>query len=280
MKDIQKEKARAVDLLIERGIAKDRHEAEALIIGGKIFYNNEPVKNTGQLLLKVSEIEIRGTREFVSRGALKLKKAVENFKISLHGKTIIDIGSSTGGFTDYLLQNGAVSAIAVDVNYGQFDWKLRKNPNIFLFERTNIKDLKRSELPIIPDLAAVDLSFISIRNVFGNIFDLLSDTGEFLLLVKPQFEARKELVGKKGIISDRKVHLDILNELILYIMDNYSVELKGVTFSPIKGAKGNIEFWVYAKKNINDNYKKNKINYGRIFETVENIIDDAHSELT
>lgn len=280
MKDIRKEKVRAADLLIEREIARDRHEAEALIIGRKIFYNNEPVKNTGQLLLRVSEIEIRDTREFVSRGALKLKKAVENFKISIHGKTIIDIGSSTGGFTDYLLQNGAISAIAVDVNYGQFDWKLRNNPNIFLFERTNIKDLKRKELPKIPDLAAVDLSFISLRNVFGNIFDLLSDTGEFLLLVKPQFEARKELVGKNGIVSDKKVHLDILNELILYITDNYSVELKGVTFSPIKGAKGNIEFWVYVKKNINDNYKKNKIDYDRIFETVENIVNDAHAELT
>ncbi len=279
MKDFKKEKITASDLLIEKKIAKDRHEAEALIIGRKVFYKNEPVEKAGQLLSISSEIEIKNKKGFVSRGALKLKKAVEEFEIPLNGKTIIDIGSSTGGFTDYLLQNGASYAIAVDVNYGQFDWKLRNNPNIFLFERTNIKNLSKRDIPKIPDLAAVDLSFISIKNVFKNIFDLLSDNGECLLLVKPQFEVRKELVGEKGVVTDKRIHLNVLNELIIFLIKNYSVELKGMTFSPIKGAKGNIEFWIYIKKYVNDNYKKNKIDYDRIFEMVEKIINKAHDNL-
>lgn len=279
MRDFKKEKISAANLLIERNLAKNKHDAEALIIAGKVFYKNEPVKKSGQMLLKCSEIEIKNTKDFVSRGALKLKKAIIEFGISLDGKKVIDIGSSTGGFTDYMIKNGALSVIAVDVNYGQFDWKLRNNPDIYLLERTNIKNLSKNDLPSIPDFATADLSFISIRKVFRNIYDLVADNGEILLLVKPQFEAEKESVGEKGIITDKTTHLNVIEELIIFLINNYFVELKGITFSPVKGAKGNIEFWIYLKKHVNNNYKKNKISYDKIFETIKKVINEAHDKL-
>ncbi|MDD3521082.1 MAG: TlyA family RNA methyltransferase [Actinomycetota bacterium] len=279
MKDFQKEKISAADLLISKKIVKDKHEAEALIISGNVFSNNELVRKSGQKISKNAEIVIKKRKDFVSRGAIKLKKAVEEFDISLYGKIVIDIGSSTGGFTDYMIQNGALLSIAVDVNYGQFDWKLRNDKRIILFERTNIKNLSKNDLPEVPDLAAVDLSFISIKNVFKNIFDLLSEKGEMLLLVKPQFESKKEFVGKNGVVTDKKTHEYVMKELIIFLINDFDVELRGMTYSPLKGAKGNIEFWLYLKKNINENYRKNKINYDRIFEMIEKNINEAHDNL-
>jgi len=267
---------KVADLLIEKKIAFDKKEAESLIMAGKIYINDEPIKKPGQLLPDSSDIKVKNIKEYVSRGAIKLKKAVDDFGILLIGKIAIDIGASTGGFTDFMLRNKIKKVIAVDVNYGQFDWQLRNNPDVVLFERTNIKKLLKKDLPEIPNLAVADLSFISLKNVFGNIFDIISDEGEILLLVKPQFEAKREMFGKKGIILDKEAHEIILKELTKYIIDNFPIEFKGISFSPIKGAKGNIEFWLYVKKIVKNNSQKKDFNYDRIFQMIETIVNQAH----
>ncbi len=278
MKESQK-KISAADLLIKKNLAKNKKEAEALIMSGRVLFNEKPVKKSGQTFSEPAEIRIKNQRYFVSRGALKLKKPVENFNILLKGRTILDVGASSGGFTDYVLKNGAAMVIAVDVSYGQFDWKLRNNPRVSLFERTNIRTLQKKYLPAVPDLALADLSFISIKKAFNYIYNLLSEEGEFLLLIKPQFEVKKELIGKNGVVAKKETHLELLKELIIFFATNYEVDLKGITYSPIKGAKGNIEFWFYIKKYLRADNKKKVKNYDRIFQTAQKTVDEAHKEL-
>ncbi len=208
---------------------------------------------------------------YVSRGGLKLEKAFSDFNLTAENKKAADVGSSTGGFTDFLLQNGASRVIAIDVGYGITAWKLRQDKRVHLYERTNIKNVIPDKLPYHADITVVDLSFISIKTVFKKILEITDKQGIILLLVKPQFEAPREDVQKGGIVRDKDVHCKVLSGLLSFIC-NFGVELKGISFSKIRGAKGNIEFWIFL--GISEpNIKKTVSNYDKM---VRKIVNDAH----
>ena len=208
---------------------------------------------------------------YVSRGGIKLEKAFQDFNISAENKKAADVGSSTGGFTDYLLKNGALSVIAIDVGYGIIAWKLRQDPRVVLFERTNIRDVQPPALPYLAELTVVDLSFISIRYVFKKLMEITCEEGEVIILIKPQFEAKRELVAKGGLVTDRETHKKVLIDILEFLKD-FKAEVKGLSFSKIRGAKGNIEFWIYLKIS-GSNIKKTGLNYGKM---VTKIVEEAH----
>lgn len=256
-----------IDLLIQRKNISCRKTAEAIILSGEVLVDGIVIDKPKTLINIDSEIVIKEKNLYVSRGAIKLAQAVEDFKIDIKGKNCIDFGASSGGFTDFMLKNGASKIIAIDVGYGQFDWKLRNNKNIFLFERTNIKNIKPEELPFLADFAVADLSFISIRNIFIKIYNLTNSNANFLLLIKPQFELEKDLVENKGVIKDINLHIKVLNDVINYFNEFEGVDILGLNFSKIKGAKGNIEYWIYLKK-INNTIKEKNINYDKIVKDI------------
>jgi 23S rRNA (cytidine1920-2'-O)/16S rRNA (cytidine1409-2'-O)-methyltransferase len=208
---------------------------------------------------------------YVSRGGLKLEKAFFDFNLTAENKKAADVGSSTGGFTDFLLQNGASQVIAIDVGYGIIAWKLRQDKRVHLLERTNIKNVVPDKLPYLADITVVDLSFISVKTVFKKILEITDQKGIILLLVKPQFEAPREDVQKGGIVKDKDIHFKVLSELLSFIC-NFEVELKGITFSKIRGAKGNIEFWIFLGIS-HSNIKKTVSNYDKM---VRKIVNEAH----
>jgi 23S rRNA (cytidine1920-2'-O)/16S rRNA (cytidine1409-2'-O)-methyltransferase len=215
---------------------------------------------------------------YVSRGGVKLEKAFLDFGLNAQGKKAIDVGSSTGGFTDFLLQSGADKVLAIDVGYGQLSWNLRQSPKVIVMERTNIRNISIQKIPFLSDLTVVDVSFISIKTIFKNLLDITSDGGEILILIKPQFEAAREDVQKGGVIRSKELHQKTLQEVIEAVKI-CGVEIKNITFSKLQGAKGNIEFWLYVKKTIKKNKiteinnKKTELNYDKI---ITNIVEEAH----
>ena len=235
-------------LLCEKGLAESRQKAQALIMAGDVFVDGQKAGKAGMPTDGSAAIEVRGsTLRYVSRGGLKLEKAMAEFPISLAGKTAADIGASTGGFTDCMLQNGAEKVYAVDVGYGQLAWKLRNDPRVVCLERTNARYLTREQIPVPLDFASVDVSFISLKLILPALRPLLAGTGETVCLVKPQFEAGRELVGKKGVVRDRLVHLQVLEQFLRHaVQADFTV--RGLTFSPIRGPEGNIEYlgWLTA----------------------------------
>lgn len=266
-------------ILVERGLVKSREKAKALILEGKVYVDGKRVEKAGTLIKKNSDIKIyKKNHDYVSRGGLKLEKALEKFNINVKGKKILDVGASTGGFTDCLLLKGAKRVIAVDVGYGQLSWKLRKNSKVIIFERTNIRYLEPDNIPFLVDMVTIDLSFISVKKVMENILRLSKDIAEYLILVKPQFEVGKGLVGKGGIVRDKKLHKNVLSELVIFLQ-NIGLNIKGITFSPIKGADGNIEFWIYAMKGLT---KKEIIETSflkNIDDKIESVVTEAHEFL-
>lgn len=263
-----KNKKTLIQLLLNSKNISSKKTANAYILSGKVSVDGILVDKPGTLVKTDSRIEIKEKIPYVSRGAIKLDEAVKDFKINLFGRSAIDFGASTGGFTDYLIKNGAKRVIAVDVGYGQFAWELRNKENIFLFERTNIRKLDKEMLPFIPDFAVADLSFISIRKIFYKMFDLVGKDAQLLLLIKPQFELEKELVENKGIIKRKDLHLKAIKDVVNYFIENNFIKISGLSFSRIKGAKGNIEYWIFLEK-INKDFKEKKdINYGKIVEDV------------
>lgn len=208
---------------------------------------------------------------YVSRGGIKLEKAFSDFNLTAEDKKAADIGSSTGGFTDFLLKNGASEVIAVDVGYGITAWKLRQDPRVHLYERTNIRNLNISDIPYLSEITVVDLSFISIKAVFKKILEITDKDGIILLLVKPQFEARRQDIKRGGIVREITCHIEVLSDMIEFL-NNFCVEIKGLTFSKLRGTKGNIEFWIYLKMSAS-NIKKPELNYDKI---VRRIAEDAH----
>ncbi len=217
-----------------------------------------------------SEIEIRSKKPYASRGGLKLEGAFKDLELNAKGKKAVDIGSSTGGFTDFLLKNGADKIIDIDVGYGQLYWKLRNSPRVILFERTNIRHLDTSKLPFDSDLTVVDVSFISIKKIFSKILELTKENGEILLLVKPQFELEKKEVESKGIIRDRKLHLKVLLDIAKFV-EKYPVRICDFAFSKLKGVKGNIEFWIFLVKCSKQ--AESVLNYDKI---INSTVDRAH----
>ena len=232
-------------LMVEKGLEQSRERAKALIMSGIVYVGGQKAESPGQSYPEDSEIEVRGKKlPFVSRGGLKLQKAIEYFGIDPKDKVVIDIGASTGGFTDCLLQHGAKKVYAVDVGYGQLAWSIRTDPRVVCMERCNIRYVTPEQIGEPLDMAVTDVSFISLKLVLPVAKSLMHGNGEAVALIKPQFEAGKEKVGKKGVVRDPKVHQEVIQE-ILDFSKGIGFGIKGLTFSPIKGPEGNIEFLVY-----------------------------------
>ena len=235
-------------LLTERGLQESRQRAQAVIMSGEVFVNGQRVDKPGTAVAEDAQIEIRGgTLAYVSRGGLKLEKAMATFPIDLHGAVCADIGASTGGFTDCMLQNGAEKVYAVDVGYGQLAWKLRSDPRVVCLKRTNARYLTHEQVPDELDFASVDVSFISLKLILPPLNGLLKDGGHAACLVKPQFEAGREKVGKKGVVRDPDVHLEVLEHFLDHAKES-SFTVLGLTYSPIRGPEGNIEYLGYLEK--------------------------------
>lgn len=241
-------KTRLDVLLTERGLLDSRQKAQATIMSGIVFVNGQRVDKAGTAVANDAQIEIRGaTLQYVSRGGLKLEKAMQTFPLDLHDKICADIGASTGGFTDCMLQNGAKKVYAVDVGYGQLDWKLRNDARVVCMERTNARYLTHEEIPDELDFASIDVSFISLKLIFPALYGLLRQGGEIACLIKPQFEAGREKVGKKGVVRDPAVHLEVLEHFLIHAKENHFTVL-GITYSPIRGPEGNIEYLGFLRK--------------------------------
>ena len=235
-------------LLVKRGLAPSREKAKAMIMAGNVFVDGQREDKAGTFFQEEVPIEIHGhTLKYVSRGGLKLEKAMQHFDLSLDGKICMDIGASTGGFTDCMLQNGAVKVYAVDVGYGQFAWKLRQDPRVVCMEKTNIRYVTPEDIADVLDFASVDVSFISLTKVLGPAKELLREGGEMVCLIKPQFEAGKEKVGKKGVVRDKSVHLEVIEKVISFAKE-IGFQVLNLEFSPIKGPEGNIEYLVHLRK--------------------------------
>ena len=241
-------KTRLDVLLVERGLQESRQKAQATIMAGLVYVAGQKVDKPGTNVANDAEIEVRGKAlRYVSRGGLKLEKAMQTWPITLEGKICADIGASTGGFTDCMLQNGAEKVYAVDVGYGQLDWKLRNDARVVCLERTNARYLSHKEISDTLNFASIDVSFISLKLIFPALYELLAEGGEVACLIKPQFEAGREKVGKKGVVRDPAVHLEVLENFLLFAKENHFTIL-GITYSPIRGPEGNIEYLGYLRK--------------------------------
>lgn len=235
-------------LLVEKGFFESREKAKASIMAGVVYADEQKVDKAGEEVSIDAKIEVReNICPYVSRGGLKLEKAVKFFGVYLKDKVCMDIGASTGGFTDCMLQNGAKKVFSVDVGYGQFAWKLRQDPRVVCMERTNIRYVTDEQVGEKLDFASIDVSFISLTKVLPVAFNLLKDDGEVVALIKPQFEAGREQVGKKGVVRDSNVHKEVIEKIIDFSR-SIGFCVKNLSFSPIKGPEGNIEFLLYLGK--------------------------------
>ena len=259
-------------LLVDRGIITSRERAKTSIMAGKVFVDGRRVDKAGEKVPVTANIEYKGEKlPYVSRGGLKLEKAMKNFPITLEGKVCMDIGASTGGFTDCMLQNGASKVFSIDVGYGQFAWKLRTDERVVCMERTNIRYVKPEDLGELVDFASIDVSFISLKKIMPATVDLLKDNGEVVALIKPQFEAGKEKVGKKGVVRDIEVHKEVVFGIIDYLIE-HNLNVLGVSYSPIKGPEGNIEYLVYFTKDM-----ERESTFVR--EDVDKVVEASHTEI-
>jgi len=234
---------------MERGLASSCQKAKGLIMAGSVWVGGRKVTKAGAEFPIDVEVEVKESplRRYVSRGGLKLEAAIKEFGLSIQGKVCLDVGASKGGFTDCLLKNGAEKVYALDVGYGQLDWKLRNDPRVVNIERTNIRYFKGEEIKSPIDLATIDVSFISLDKVLPKVRELIGEGGEMVSLIKPQFEAGREKVRTGGVVKDRKVHQEVIDKIKLLAKD-LGLEVKGLISSPIKGPAGNIEYFIYLKK--------------------------------
>ncbi len=235
-------------LLVKRGLSESREKAKALIMEGSVFVKGQREDKPGAVFDESSVIEIKGkTLRYVSRGGLKLEKAMQVFPVSLTGKVCMDIGASTGGFTDCMLQNGASRVYSIDVGYGQLSWKLRQDARVVCMEKTNFRYVTREQVPEEIDFASVDVSFISLTKILSPAYELLKQGGEMVCLIKPQFEAGREKVGKKGVVRDAKVHEEVIEKVITYA-ESIGFSVQGLDFSPVRGPEGNIEYLLFIRR--------------------------------
>ena len=237
-----------LDILVyEKGFAESRERAKALIMAGLVYVDNQKSDKCGTSYEEDVSIEVRGSGlKYVSRGGLKLEKAMKSFPIDLNGKTAMDIGASTGGFTDCMLQNGAEKVYAIDVGYGQLAWKLRTDERVVNLERTNMRKVTREQVPDPIDFFSVDVSFISLKLILPVARSLMADNAEAVCLIKPQFEAGREKVGKKGVVRDPEVHAEVVRGIVDFALQN-GFDVAGLDFSPVKGPEGNIEYLIYLR---------------------------------
>ncbi len=235
-------------LLTERNLAESREKAKAIIMSGIVYVDNQKCDKAGTMIDDSQQVEVRGkTLQYVSRGGLKLEKAQQVFGLSFDGKVCMDTGASTGGFTDLMLQGGAKRVYAVDVGYGQLAWKLRTDERVVNLERTNIRHLTEEQVPEPLDFASADVSFISLYHVIPVVYKHLKDDGQAVFLIKPQFEAGREKVGKKGVVRDPEVHIEVIHKIMGLVRDE-GFAIIGLDHSPIKGPEGNIEYLIYLCK--------------------------------
>lgn len=237
-------------LLVEKGLVESRQKAQALIMAGQVYVKGQKVDKAGTPTDPEVSIEVRGGGlKYVSRGGYKLEKAMNTWPVTLEGKVCADIGASTGGFTDCMLQNGAAEVYAVDVGYGQFAWKLRQDPRVVCLERTNARYLSKEQIPEALDFFSVDVSFISLSLILPPLRPLMAPGGQGVCLIKPQFEAGKDKVGKKGVVRDQTVHLEVLEHFFDHA-GKAGFTVRGLTYSPIRGPEGNIEYlgWISAEE--------------------------------
>ena len=240
------DKKRVDVALVERGLAQSREKAQALVMSGVVYIGENKVDKASAQVMPEDELIVRQTGTgYVSRGALKLEKGLAVFGVEAKDRVAMDFGASTGGFTDVLLQNGAAHVYAIDVGYGQLDWKLRNDPRVTVMERTNARYLTADDLPLRPTLGVMDVSFISITKILPAAAAIMGENGEFISLIKPQFEAGRDRVGKKGVVRDAQVHLDVVKEILHFIDADMGWTAQNLSFSPIKGPEGNIEFLVH-----------------------------------
>ncbi len=234
--------------LTEEGLASSRSAAQAMIMAGDVYIDGQKAMKAGEAVKGTERIEVRGkAARYVSRGGLKLEKALKVFPITLDEKVCMDIGASTGGFTDCMLQNGAARVYSVDVGYGQLAWKLRQDERVVNLERTNIRYLTSEELDSTPEFFSVDVSFISLKLVLPVIYSLISDDGEGVCLIKPQFEAGREKVGKKGVVREKSTHIEVIESVLEFARET-GFSVLGLDYSPVRGPEGNIEYLMHIKK--------------------------------
>lgn len=264
-------------LLVENNLAPSREKAKELIIEGKVFVKGNREDKPGNTFDETLPIEVKGeVMPYVSRGGFKLARAMEVFPISLEGKVCMDIGASTGGFTDCMLQNGASKVFSVDVGYGQFAWKLRQDPRVVCMEKTNIRYVTPEDIGEKIQFASCDVSFISLGKVLPPVYDLLSEDATMVCLIKPQFEAGREKVGKKGVVRDKNVHMEVI-ENVCNMAQASGYEVLGLDHSPIKGPEGNIEYLLYIKKASKDQVQGKET--ADIEKMAREIVEASHKAL-
>ena len=267
--------------LLDRGMFPTREKARVAIMEGNVFVNNQKEDKPGTMIKEDANVEYRGEKlKYVSRGGLKLEKAVEVFKISLKDKICIDIGASTGGFTDLMLQNNAKKVFAVDCGTNQLDYKLRINDQVVVMENTNARYLTRDDIGNdVIDFISVDVSFISLTKILPVLKELLKAGGDAVLLIKPQFEAGKELVEKNGVVRDKKIHEQVIKHIISYCIDN-GFKILGLDYSPIKGPAGNIEYLLYISNSPGDSVDREKdINKDTMDDYISSVVKNSHISL-
>ncbi|WP_066637547.1 TlyA family RNA methyltransferase [Desulfolucanica intricata] len=268
---MSRDKQRLDSFLFNEGYFPSREKARSAIMAGLVYVNDQKVDKAGTKVYPDVKIDIRGnTLRYVSRGGLKLEKAIKTFQLDLNDKIIMDVGASTGGFTDCALQHGARLIYAVDVGYGQLAWSLRNNPQVILLERTNIRYLEREQLKECPEFVTVDVSFISIVKILPKLVELTTSYAGGVALIKPQFEAGPDKVGKKGVVRDANVHIDVIFKVLTAVSDS-GWGILGLDFSPIRGPEGNIEYLAYFSKN-----RKTELNLEQV---IPQIVEQAHNKL-
>ena len=277
----QKVKKERLDVLVTNlGLAKSRTEAQNLIREGKIFVNNQKEDKPGTTIKEDSLVELRGEKQkYVSRGGYKLEKAINIWNLDLNGKVCMDVGSSTGGFTDCMLQNGARKVYSIDVGTGQLDWSLRNNEKVVVLEQTNARYIDKETVNNDKiDFVSMDVSFISITKILPAIYSIIDEDTVFISLLKPQFEAEKEEVEKGGIIKDKKIHEKIISNVINYVRAS-KFDIINLDYSPIKGPSGNIEYLLYLKKSSCEGVAFNSSDDVGINRCVESVVEASHKEL-
>ena len=260
-------------LLVKKNLAESREKAKAVIMAGIVYVDDQKEDKAGSMFEETAKIEVRGsTLKYVSRGGLKLEKAMTHFGVTLDQKICMDVGASTGGFTDCMLQNGAVKVYSVDVGHGQLAWKLRNDPRVVCMEKTNIRYVTPEEIPDKLQVVAMDVSFIALTKVLGPVKALMEPDGQVVCLIKPQFEAGREKVGKKGVVRERSVHLEVIR-MVAAFAGSIGFEALHLEFSPIKGPEGNIEYLLHLRNDAGGNvYENSSID-------AEEIVNQAHETL-
>lgn len=266
-------------LLVNKGLCESRQKAKAIIMSGNVYVENQKEDKAGSMFDVNANIEVRGhVLPYVSRGGRKLEKAINNYNLDLKDKICMDVGASTGGFTDCMLQNGAIKVYSVDVGHGQLAWKLRNDERVVCMEKTNIRYVTNEDIPDLIDFTSIDVSFISLTLVLPVVKNLLNIGGEVVALIKPQFETGREKVGKKGVVRDPEVHFEVIEKVVNF-SNELGFKLLDIEFSPIKGPEGNIEYLIHLKKESNEEEYRADNDVEAFLEKSKAIVAAAHDTL-